>query len=101
MSENIFGDRLIFPKVPIIKKRDQFFHRFDGTIIIEIAEGDNLTDINVFSMILVKANTSPKVTMRIRLAWYLDGKSLLSYRIVQILDSKLYKWHLNTGREFK
>ena len=43
------------------KKRDRFFHRFDGTIIIEIAEGDNLTDIDVFSMILVGAITSPQV----------------------------------------
>ena len=62
MSENIFSDRLIFWKVPIIKKPDRFFHRFDGYIILEIAEADNLTDIDVFSMILVTPISWPKVT---------------------------------------
>ena len=66
MSENIIGDRLIFRKVPIIKKQDQFFHQFGGTIIIEIAEGNNLTDIDVFLMILVRAITLPKVSCKIR-----------------------------------
>ena len=51
----------IFQKVPIIKKTRTIFNRFDGTIIIKIAEGDNLTNINVFSMILVRAITSSMV----------------------------------------
>ena len=54
--------RNFFWKVPIIKKQDRFFHRFGGTIIIGIAKGNSLTDINVFLMILFRAITSHKVT---------------------------------------
>ena len=43
-----FGDvwhgRTTKQKVLIIKKQDRFFYRFNGTIIIEIAECDNLTE---------------------------------------------------------
>ena len=32
-------------------KRNQFFYRFNGPIILKISEGDNLTDNDGFSMI--------------------------------------------------
>ena len=50
-----------YRKVLIIKKQNLFFHWFDGPIILEISEGNNLTDTDVFLMIWVGSITSPKV----------------------------------------
>ena len=39
-----------------------YYHRFDGSIILKISEGHNLSDINIFLISWVGSITSPKIS---------------------------------------